>query len=88
MKDELVKWGFKQSAADPCMFVHKEKTVKLFVYVDDIVAAAKSKEELAWFYKKLFSRFNARNLGEINKILGARVTRDRQARILEIDQEQ
>lgn len=88
MKAELIKWRFRQSAADPCMFVHEQKTVKLLLYVDDIVAAAQNKGELDWFYKKLSSRFNAKNLGEINKILGARVTRNRQFRTLEIDQEQ
>lgn len=87
MKAELVKWGFNQCASEPCAFVHPNG-VKLLVYVDDIVAAAKCKEELDWFYKKLSLRFNAKNLGEINKILGARVTRDRQSRSLEIDQEQ
>ena len=74
--------------ADPCMFTHKDKTVKLLVYVDDIVAAAKNKGELDWFYKKLSSRFNAKNLGEISKVLGARVTRDRKHKTIEIDQEQ
>ncbi|CZS92418.1 related to TY4B TY4B protein [Rhynchosporium agropyri] len=87
MKDELVRWGFTQSAA-PCMFVNKKESVKILVYVDDIVAAAKSTEKLDWFYKKLSSRFKAKNLGEISKILGARVTRDRESKSLEIDQEQ
>lgn len=88
IKKELVRWGFVQSLADPCMFMHSENSVKLLVYVDDIVAAAKKQGELNWFYAKLSERFSAKNLGEINKILGARVTRDRKSRTLEIDQEQ
>lgn len=88
IKNSLKSWGFKQSLADPCMFVHETKSVKLLVYVDDIVASAKSQGELDWFYRKLSARFNAKNLGEIEKILGARVTRDRKHRVLEIDQEQ
>ena len=43
------------------------------VYVDDIVAAAKSLSELDWFYKRLSKRFKAKNLEEINKILRVRV---------------
>jgi hypothetical protein len=53
MKGELLKWGFKQSLADPCMFIHKENSVRILVYVDGIVGIAKTKDELAWFYKKL-----------------------------------
>ncbi len=70
------------------MFIHEKKTVRLLVYVDNIVAAAKNQGELDWFYSKLSARFNAKNLGEINKILGARITRDRKNRTLEIDQEE
>jgi hypothetical protein len=51
MKGELLKWGFEQSLADPCMFIHKENSVRILVYVDDIVGIAKTKDELAWFYK-------------------------------------
>ncbi|TAQ86988.1 hypothetical protein B7494_g4697 [Chlorociboria aeruginascens] len=88
IKDKLINWGFTQSRAKPYMFTHGKKSIKLLIYVNNIVAAAKQGKELDWFYKKLLARFNAKNLGKINKILGARVTRDRQNRILEIDQKQ
>lgn len=68
--------------------MYTKNSVKLLVYVDDIVASAKSQGELSWFYAKLLERFKAKNLGEISKILGARVTRDRKNQTLEIDQEQ
>jgi hypothetical protein len=85
IRKELIRWGFVQSLADPCMFTHSTNSVKLLVYVDDIVAGAKKQGELDWFYKMLSERFKAKNLGEINKILGARITRDRKNRTLEID---
>ena len=69
------------------MFIHSENSIRLLVYVDDIVAAAKKQGELDWFYTKLSERFSAKNLGEINKILGARINRNRKNRTLEIDQE-
>lgn len=87
LREFLIKLGFVQSLADPCLFVHKEKQVWILVYVDDIAAAARNKEELSWFYSKLSSRFNAKDLGEINKILGVRITRDRRNRAIYIDQE-
>ena len=41
IKEELIQWGFAQSLADPCMFVHPQRGIRLLVYVDDVVAAAK-----------------------------------------------
>jgi hypothetical protein len=88
IKAELIKWGFEQSPAEPCLFVNHSTGVMLLVYVDDIAAAAKSQVQLERFFEILSTRFNAKNLGEIEKILGARVTRDRKNRTLYIDQEQ
>jgi Reverse transcriptase (RNA-dependent DNA polymerase)/gag-polypeptide of LTR copia-type len=88
IKRELLNWGFVQSLADPCMFRHEERGIKLLVYVDDIVAAARKQDQIDWFYKQLSGRFNTKHLGEIGKILGVRVTRDRANRTIYIDQEQ
>ena len=88
MKDELTKWGFHQSKADPCLFVHPERGIRLLVYVDDLAAAAPRNSDLDWFYAQLSARFNAKDLKEIQKILGVRVTRDRKAGTVELDQEQ
>jgi len=56
------------------MFVYSENSVRLLIYVDNIIVAVKKQGELKWFYKKLLKRFSTKNLGEINKILSARVT--------------
>lgn len=88
MKKELLAWGFVQSLADPCMFVHEERKIQILVYVDDILAAAKEQSQTEWFWKKLSGRFNAKNLGEVHKVLGVRVTRDRKHRTIFLDQEQ
>lgn len=64
LKKELIKWGFVQSLADPCLFTH-EKGIKLLVYVDDIAAAARTMADIKWFWKKLSSRFNGKDLGPI-----------------------
>jgi hypothetical protein len=88
MKKELLAWGFVQSLADPCMFIHEERKVRILVYVDDVLAAAKEQSQTEWFWKKLSGRFNAKNLGEVHKVLGVRVTRDRKHRTIFLDQEQ
>jgi hypothetical protein len=78
---ELIRWGFEQSLAEPSMFVNYTTSVILLVYVDDIAAAAKSKIQLQRFFETLSARFNAKHLGEIETILGARVTSNRKNRI-------
>ena len=79
---------FEQSLADPCLFVHKTRKLYLLVYVDDIAAAAEDQTQIDWFSDVLSQRFNAKNLGEISKLLGVRITRDRKARTVYLDQEQ
>ncbi|KHJ31001.1 putative eka-like protein [Erysiphe necator] len=62
--------------------------VWILVYVDDIAAAANVTSKLVWFFEALFKRFNAKNLGGIEKILGVRITRDRKNLTIYLDQEQ
>jgi hypothetical protein len=87
-RDHLLQSGFTQSLADPCLFVCPKKSLMLLVYVDDIVAASPSRQNVQWLYQTLSSRFNTKDLGEISKVLGIRVTRNRKTRELFLDQEQ
>lgn len=87
LRDFLKEIGFVQSLADPCLYVHKERQVWVLVYVDDIPAAAKKTSGLDWFFSTLSKRFNTKNIGEICKILGVRITRDRPNRAIYLDQE-
>lgn len=86
-KKHLIDWRFVQSLADPCLVTHDEKGVELLVYFDDIIAAAKSAQNLNWFFEYLSSHINAKNLGEIKNILGVRVTRDRDKLTILLDQD-
>ena len=86
-REFLLEIGFTQSLADPCLYTHTKRGIILLLYVDDIAAAAKKTSNIDWFYSKLSSRFNAKDLGGISKILGIRVTRNRKTRELFIDQE-
>jgi hypothetical protein len=84
----LTSLGFTQSLADPCLYTHFQRRMSLLLYVDDIIAAAKTTKQLDWLHNALLSRFNTKYLGEIGKILGIRVTRDRKLKTLYLDQEQ
>lgn len=87
-KDYLLELEFVQSLADPCLFTHAKRGIKLLVYVDDMAAAAKNKSELDWFFASMKKRFHTKDLGEIKKILGIRVTRNRATRELFLDQQE
>ena len=56
------------------------------MYVNDMVIAAKELSSISWFKKKLSKIFKTKDLGEINKVLGIKIIRDRKNRILTIDQ--
>ena len=87
-KSYLLEIGFLQSLADPCLFTHAERGIKMLLYVDDIAAAAKTVDQLDWFFATMKKRFHIKDLGGIEKILGIRVTRNRATRELWLDQEQ
>ena len=87
-RDYLIQIGFIQSLADPCLFTLPDTKLMILVYVDDIICAAPTKKEVAWFGSKLSERFNTKNLGGISKVLGIRVTRDRKNKTIYLDQEQ
>ena len=87
-RDHLRTIGFKQSLADPCLFTHSNRTIRLLVYVDDILCATENAEDANWVHSKLLERFNTKNLGPVTKLLGMRITRDRTKREIFIDQEQ
>jgi hypothetical protein len=85
---EMLAIGFVQSQADPCLFVHPVKKLIVLVYVDDMAVAAPTKVAVEWFKQQLSALFKIKDLGEIGKILGVRITRDRVNRTLTMDQAQ
>ncbi len=83
---ELLQLGFHQSSADPCLLIHTVKGIMLLLYVDDIIVASSGLPNVLWFKKSLGSLFKIKDLGETQKILGIRITRDRKKRTLRMDQ--
>jgi hypothetical protein len=84
----LIGLGFNQSKADPCLYVHPETGMIILVYVDDLVLAAKERSTIDSFKTEFAKTFKIKDLGEIQKILGIRVIRDRKARTITLDQSQ
>ena len=71
----LKKIGFLQSVSDPCVYISalgKELAV-VGVYVDDIVVACQSDEQLVRIYKDICQKFAMKDLGKLHHFLGIRV---------------
>ncbi len=72
---ELCALNYNQSDSDPCIYVKKTQTSLVFlaVYVDDIILASKSDNELQHLKKELAERFKMRDLGPLHYFLGVKV---------------
>lgn len=86
------KLGFSATVSDPCLFWKHSRTgqqILLFLFVDDMQVAFHKEDEQEWeeAHMQLKQRFNITNLGESKFMLGMRITRDRQARTIQLDQE-
>lgn len=89
IRDEL---GFRACVSDPCLFFKRSDTgqlVLLFLFVDDMQVAfdAKDEKEYEQCHAALKKRFNITSLGESKFMLGMRITRNRRARTITLDQE-
>lgn len=80
----LLKYGLTQSKADQSLFFNESLIV--MIYVDDILVTAKSDEELLHCFNHLQEHVEVKDLGQVSRYLGMRVTRSRKGFL--IDQEQ
>ena len=89
LKQELEAIGFVESEADPGLFIYlgKEDTIYLPVYVDDILIAANSLSSIEWAKSKIMTVFEARDLGEAHIYLGMLIERDRASFSLKLSQQ-
>lgn len=88
--DFLVRTGFNRCRYDSCVYVLKRSKkciMYLLLYVDDILLASASMEEIARFKVKLSSEFEMKDLGPAKRILGMDITRDRRKGELFLSQE-
>jgi hypothetical protein len=83
---------FTATVSDPCVFWTRSRTgrlIWLFLFVDDMNAAVHHEDKAEWAeaHEKLRRRFNITDLGATKYLLGMRITRDRAARTITLDQE-
>lgn len=68
----LIKFGARKSTADPCIYFkgEGENIILISIYVDDILAASRSKERIAELGQYLSRMFEIKDLGTVNHCLG------------------
>jgi hypothetical protein len=88
----LSEMGFKATVSDPCLFSKRSKSGRLlllFLFVDDMQIGYHITDRAEWSLLKaqLVHRFNTKDMGPSTWILGMRITRNRKARTITLDQE-
>lgn len=88
----VTNMGWRATVSDPCLFQKESRTgqlMLLFLFVDDMQVGFDAADEAEWeeSHALLKERFNITDLGESKFMLGMRITRDRHARTIKLDQE-
>ena len=80
--------GFKRCEFDHCCYVKffGDSYIILLLYVDDMIIAESSIEEINNLKKKLSKQFAMKNLGAAKQILGMRIIRDKANGTLKLSQ--
>ena len=74
----MISHDFKRSSFDSCVYFKRcndESLLYLLLYVDDMLIAAKSKEEIRIVKAQLNNEFEMKDLGTTKKILGMEILR-------------
>ena len=89
-REHLESNQFKQSAADPCVFVRSEEThvTIIAVYVDDLIIITKTPEKMEEVKTSLAARFKMKDLGKLHYCLGITIEQDDEKKCLWLHQRQ
>ncbi|MCO5554677.1 hypothetical protein L7F22_008210 [Adiantum nelumboides] len=86
----MLKHGYKRSHADHCLYIKYDEDgspIILVLYVDDMLIAAKKRSTVDALKEQLKSAFSMKDLGAAEHVLGVRIRRQRDQRILYLSQE-
>jgi hypothetical protein len=81
--------GFKESDADPCVYIRKRNTLSIVaVYVDDLIIITEHQDEMDRIKQSLKERFKMKDMGILHYCLGVSVDVDQVAGHVKIGQGQ
>ena len=87
--DEMEAIGFEHAKADLCVFhkvVDGEAGMVVVAHVDNILAHAKDQATMDRFTAELGQKFKLKDMGDAGYYMGCRITRNRKAPELKLDQ--
>ena len=79
---------FIKSAADTCIYtrIKNQHEITLFIYVDDLLIASRSMEQINEIKLELSAKWSTKDMGEISEILGIEFYRNREQKSSELNQ--
>lgn len=82
--------GFVPLKSDTCVYIYKHNgvTIILTLYVDDLLVIGGNIEVIEKIKTQLMDRFKMTDMGDVSRVLGLQVTRNRAEKTLTIDQEE
>lgn len=88
LESHLVKIGFKQSPSTPCIYVRGEgdSLTVITAYVDDMLIASPRRDCVDRAKGEIRSKWKIEDSGPVSEFLGIRITRDRENRMISLDQ--
>lgn len=88
LRAALLSFNYTQSTADECVYIRitGPSMEVISVYVDDLGLFANSKKGMKQMKRELNEKYTMTDLGEMKKILGLRVERNREEGTLKISQ--
>ena len=80
MDRHLGKIGFRSFKSDPCVYVYEDEngSAILTLYVDDVLLQGANTQLLDKPKKQLMDHFEMQDMGDVSRVLGMNVTRDRE----------
>ena len=89
MDHHLGKIGFRSLKSNPCVYIYENEngSAILALYVDDdVLLLGANKQLLDKLKKQLMDRFKMTDMGDVSRVFGMNVTRDREERTITINQ--
>lgn len=85
----LIELNFEYSKMDPSLYIKREQNgsvLFLAVYVNDLLLFSDNRNAKEAIIKELQRRYKMRNLEAVRRVLSINVQRDRQLKIITLDQ--
>lgn len=78
--------GLRPTAIEPSIFTLEDKSLILGLYVDDMLILSDNEESIERVVREIKRLWDIKDMGEVKKILGLSIQRDRKQRALTISQ--